>query len=448
MLDITKEYAFLSYSHKDNIDPLIKWFDEHGYNIVYDKTIYPGDIWDMKVRKYINNPMCKGVISLISQNFLSSPSILKETDYIHRFNRKYLSISLDNQPPLESFKLIKNEDDKEIASFIMESFPVEKIYLNLRDVLNENDDRLEHTLEEWGIYHEIINPDYSSIKDYTAEFEGTKERLARLREQQKSYYDFDMKVINKLLEDKGDIVVLDLGCSNGELAFSRFSDECYKTVIGVDINEQDIRLASNANYGDKFHFFNYDLESEDFIKNIKNELDKLGIKKVDFIFMALVLHHLKNPEEILTSLRELLNEDGKIFIRGSDDGGKLCYPGNDLMFELFTRYNELIKSTNDRQNGRKLFHQLYQAGFKDIKLHYSVFDTCECSKEEKMSYFKIGFNFRKLRLEEIKRLNPDNIAIQNEVAWQLEAINKIKEMFLKDDFWYSNVLYIATASVK
>ena len=448
MLDITKEYAFLSYSHKDNIEPLIKWFDEHGYNIVYDKTLHAGDLWDMKVRKYISNPLCKGVITIISQNYLVSPSILKEIDYIHRFNRKYLSISLDNCSPNESFKQIKNEDDKEIASFIMESFPSEKIFLKFRDVLNENDDRLEQTLDEWGVYHEIINPDYSSIKEYTAEFEGTKERLARLREQQKSYYDFDMGVINKLIEDRDGLVVLDLGCSNGEVAFSRFSDECYKTVIGVDINKQDVELANNAHYGDKFHFYNYDLEGKDFIKNLKEELHKLGIEKVDFIFMALVVHHLKNPEKVLSEIRELLNEDGKIFIRGSDDGGKLCFPGNDLMFELFTRYNDLIKSTNDRQNARKLFHQLHQANFKNIKLHYSVFDTCTCTKEEKMSYFKIGFNFRKLRLEEIKRLNPDNIAIQNEVAWQLEAINKIKEMFEKDDFWYSNVLYIATASVK
>ena len=88
MNDRTKDHVFLSYSHKDDISGILEEFRRRGYNVVYDDAMSYGEEWDLNARRYIGSDKCKGVVFLVSENFLVSKSVLTETEYAARFRKK------------------------------------------------------------------------------------------------------------------------------------------------------------------------------------------------------------------------------------------------------------------------------------------------------------------------------------------------------------------------
>ena len=94
MNDRTKDYVFLSYSHKDDISGILEEFRRRGYNVVYDDAMSYGEEWDLNARRYIGSDKCKGVVFLVSENFLVSKSVLTETEYAARFRKKSFCVPM------------------------------------------------------------------------------------------------------------------------------------------------------------------------------------------------------------------------------------------------------------------------------------------------------------------------------------------------------------------
>lgn len=449
MNDRTKDYVFLSYSHQNDIQDLVKAFDEHGYNIVFDESLSYGEQWDLSIRRYIKSEKCKGVMLLVSDKSLISKPILSEIEYTNMFRKKMFCIMNDNLTIAELCKTISNrlnEDEEYVMENISEYLSDEKIFVP-RSSLDWN--RIDETFKTWGFKKELNELERIDFGSYTSDLKGEKERLFK---QQTGYYHFDMEAINQVLDTftRDNLCVMDLGCSNGQLTISRFaSDPRIKKVIGIDYNQKDVDAANESakEYGDKFSFYKLDLESKTILEELEAILSEQGIEKVDIVFSALTLHHLKQPKVLLMKIYDLFSEDGKIILRGSDDGGKLCYPGSELLQEIITRYEKLVPSS-DRSNGRKLYSRLYDSGYLGIKMMYQVTDTCEKDRKKKENIFNVGFSFRLNRIDELIRLNPDNEHLKQERAWFEEALSKFKEIFCDRKFWYCNVSYIAIAGVK
>lgn len=451
MNDRTKDYVFLSYSHaeQDEIKKIVAKFDDHSYNLVYDESLSYGDEWDLSVRRYISSSKCKGVIFIISENFLKSKAILTEVEYTAKFNRKFFSIMLYNMslPELKNTFYEKlSENEKYIMDSIQEVLNNEQLYLKLNEI---NWERIGKTFKEWNFFPEKNDTGYLIQPKYSSQLKGEKERLFN---QQQGYMNFDMKAIDSVLDELtgDDLCVLDLGCSNGDLTFSRFKDiKRITKVIGIDYNENDIREANAKakNYGDKFHFYTADLEDGNIITILQNILAENNIKGVDIVFAALVIHHLNNPHKLLLSLYEIFGDDGRIIIRGSDDGGKLCYPKTNLLKEILERYEKLV-TASDRSNGRKLYSQLYDTGYTNIRMLYSVVDTCEKDRRRKERLYEVGFSFRLKRIEDLLNQNPNNEWLKNEYDWFKNALNEFKDAFLNRSFWYCNTSYIAIGGIK
>lgn len=444
MNDRTKDYVFLSYSHEDDISDLIKEFDKHNYNIVYDRAIKYGEDWDLVARRYISNSKCKGVIFVVSYNSLISRQILKEVEYTNKFNKNYFSYLYQNKTHQDIKKQLwdkSSEKEKYIMDCIIEAFPEEQIYVTANDL---DWVRVKEVFSEWG----LKNDDLPIQVSYTTDMKGEKERL---NNQQKGYYEFDKKAIDLVMKsfDRKGLCVLDIGCSNGGLTISRFAEEPkISKVIGVDYNAGDIAQAKKSAeaYGDKFAFYTVDLEEENVIENLNKILSDEGVEKVDIVFGALVLHHLKKPSKLLLQLYDIMKEDGKIIMRGSDDGGKLCYPKSELLEEILTRYGKLV-TASDRSNGRKLYSQLYNAGYVGIQMMYSVADTCEKDRRSRERLFDIGFSFRLNRIDELIKSNPNQEGLKKEREWFKDALAEFKEAFVERSFWYCNISYIAIAGV-
>ncbi len=96
-------------------------------------------------------------------------------------------------------------------------------------------------------------------------------------------------------------VVLDIGCYDGYVGKYLIENKAC-TFYGVDINEEALEEAG------KFY-------SEAICADLE-KTDLLGLfnTKFDYIILADVLEHLKNPEQILEKARQLLKPSGEIII--------------------------------------------------------------------------------------------------------------------------------------
>ncbi len=447
MNDLQKPYMFISYSHRDDITKYIDFFSQENYNIVYDDSLSYGEEWDFKIRRYLSNPLCKCIVVLLSRSSIASKAVLRELDYIAQFKKNYFAICLDNISVSELYNSIVDEQEKIVAGCIIEQFPAQKLYLKANELMQKKN-KLFETFSSWGFEKSAVEIGENIIlSNYTTDLPNEH---TRLKNQQAGYFDFDKKHLTPTLNsfNRDNLVVLDIGCSTGIVAYSRFNDEeKVSKVIGVDYNKNDVAFANNAGYGEKFVFYHLDIESTDAFENLHKILKENGCENVDFVFSALTLHHLSQPKLALLKLFEILAPDGKIFLRGSDDGGKLCYPNSELLRNLLDKYAKLFNKVNDRQNGRKLYKLLYDTGYNDITLHYSIADTCEKTRIEKQNFFNVGFGFRRSRLKQLLEDNQNNEELKKEINELLLAIDKIELMFAQRDFWYCNTSYIAIAQV-
>ena len=446
MNDTQSDYVFLSYSHKDNVEHILEFFASNGYNVVFDDVLSAGEEWNLRVRRYINNERCKGIVCLASMNSIVSPAVLTELDYTRLYNKNTLAIVKDADSIQELVDSVTNDHDRNIASFFAEYFPSNKIYVSER-LLEKDMTRIFTALEKWGMrtskeYSDYVVNRYDTLSDF---------EVQRLDIQQRGYQDLDSDLINGQVSklDRKGLLLLDLGCSDGNLTHDRFAGvEDIDCVIGVDINQRAIESA-NRNYADdKFHFYTVDLNDPECISQIRSLVQENGHSTVDIAFAALTLHHLKNPPLLLLSLYDILSEDGRVIIRESDDRGKNCYPKGDLLSEFLDRYDKLLNDVNNRKFGRSLYKHLYDSGYVDIEMRYVVRDTCQMNRATKEQMFQVGFGYRYNQLKRISDDNPGNDNIQNEVQWQLKTLDELKAIFLSRDFWYMNTTYIATAGVR
>ena len=448
MRDPSKKYVFFSYAHSgDDISDLVEWFEKSGYNFIYDDVMLPGENWEIKAFQFISSPNCAGVLFLTSRNFLGSSPVMSEVVAARGYNKNSACLSLENCALGESARLVVGQAEKNISEMILKSFPKEEIYTYKRNVLTGADSgKLLKVLDAWGVEKQEVSLTeiVADLSSYTSDIPGEEKRL---QNQKQGYYEFDTFAIAAATENFPSdypITVLDLGCSDGSVGVSRFSDTRFDRVIGVDYNPKDVEKAKKAGYDPKFDFITLNLASPDLEEELRTELAARDVKKVDLIFMALTLHHLKNPTELLRKLFDVLQDDGVILIRGSDDGGKLCYPESELLRDFLSKYDVLVKGVSDRCNGRKLYKQLSDAGFVKIKMLYNTVDTCEKNRSEKEHLYNVGFGFREARLKEAVAKNT-NPTVVEEANALLEMLINIKELFCTRDFWYANTSYIAIA---
>lgn len=98
------------------------------------------------------------------------------------------------------------------------------------------------------------------------------------------------------------------------------------------------------------------------LRSYKTLADIPGGQQFDFIFMRHVLEHLKNPFEMLSSLKKWLNSDGIVMIIVPIESGHKKYNKADLDHHLFC------------WNPQTLHNLLEECGFKVNRLFVNSFD--------------------------------------------------------------------------
>ena len=125
-------------------------------------------------------------------------------------------------------------------------------------------------------------------------------------------------------------VILDYGCGPGNDLTGFLVHTNAKKVIGIDISEKALKIASS-----RLALHNIDIDRVDLIKTSDGRKEiPLENDSVDYIYCAGVLHHTTNPEHILKEFNRVLKPKGHAHI--------MVYNNDSLYFHLNVAYYSII----------------------------------------------------------------------------------------------------------
>lgn len=285
-------------------------------------------------------------------------------------------------------------------------------------------------------------------------------RDPRFARQANLYYEIDMQAITSVINSmkRKDLVVLDLGCGDGEVTCTRFGNiAAVSKIVGIDVNPKQIavaqqRMKQDVNR-DKYLVAEMDIKKDDFVSQLRQFLRENEIEKVDIVFSALTFHYLDNPEAVLSHVRTLLADDGYIILRELNDETKIYFSQGDVKSAWLEKAVESYRKVfnySDRNCSKKLYSWFSLQSFCDIRMFYDTIDTCGKNAQEKEDLFYIMVGFRKARAEE--RLSKEKAALSPETVEELNnvihACDELQYLFKENDFWFFCVNFIAIAKNK
>lgn len=210
------------------------------------------------------------------------------------------------------------------------------------------------------------------------EFAQNKE-LSRLHLQAKLFHLMDFPLLKSNLNLNKSCKFLDAGCGDGTIASKIAQTFLNLDVYGLDKSEKLFSLSQEKKL-DNLFFFNESLYNTSFPDNF-----------FDFIYLRLVLQHIKEINHLMIEMKRILKKGGKICIVDIDDDLQIFYPNLQKLSEC--RY--LIKHNyqsegGDRFVGRKLPKILETFGFNNIKIDCKKLSTFEIKPIE---LYNIAWSF-------------------------------------------------------
>ncbi len=154
--------------------------------------------------------------------------------------------------------------------------------------------------------------------------------------------------------------VLDVGCGTGVVGFHLLELAPSATLVGLDSAPAMLDEARrNAPAGRACRF-------------VRGSAYHLPFQEASFDLVAsqYVLEHLTDPVSALQEMRRVTQAGGRAMIFEWDDRANFSYPPLPSELDaLFAAKNALIEiKGGDRSIGRKLYHHLSAAGWKDINV--------------------------------------------------------------------------------
>jgi len=265
--------------------------------------------------------------------------------------------------------------------------------------------------------------------------------LHRLSVQSKICQEIDIKTFHYALSNldkKEGLIALDLGCANGYLTHDRFEPfAAFSKVIGIDRDKDAIEKANQSNFGDRYAFYQLDAESESFGNELVNIVHNEELEKVDLIFSGLTVHHLSNPVKTLRGLRKIHKQGGVIIVRGSDDGSKLAYPDEEELVRTILNLSSSVKGYSDRQNGRKIYTQLRQSGYRKLKMFFDTKSTASMTLDEKKDFFDMCMSWRVNPLLKALEDIPSDNKLVDDIEHAKDILEDLELLFEQDEFFFS-----------
>ncbi len=268
----------------------------------------------------------------------------------------------------------------------------------------------------------------------------------RLKIQARETHNADMPAINYCLErlNKEKLYILDCGCAYGYVTKDRFANIPNSFVLGVDRAENCLQTARKDFSADNIVYEQLNLESETFEEDMEELMDKYGIRKFDIIFSSLVIHHLTNPNKFLRRIRRYLSADGYIIIRGSDDGSVMTHNDDGLIQKVINLHLS-TDGISDRENGRKIYHQLITSGYKNVKMMNYIKDLSGLDLDERYEFYLERYDYRKNYLKMVADKAPYNMEKRNNYEYMKFLLEELENKFADKSFWCCEIDFVGIA---
>ncbi|MDH3725926.1 MAG: class I SAM-dependent methyltransferase [Myxococcales bacterium] len=252
---------------------------------------------------------------------------------------------------------------------------------------------------------------------------GTQE-LERLILQGSFQRPLDLRMFEYALDGlESSVLGVDVGCADGEVTRDRFERfPQFEHVIGIDKDSECIAAASAVSDGQRWNFQVLDIENADAEEKFRQLVLRQDEESPVVVFMAFLLNHVAAPIRVLRILRSALPKGSKVVIRSGDDFFTHEYPDHAGRLKFILGMSEKAPRAADRRHGRKLYGQLYRAGYRRIRMFADPILSPNLSETERRSLYKIWFDHR---------LAPWERALENGNQVSVEDLQALREALVE-----------------
>lgn len=429
-LNISKEYKksemeswdfFISHNRKDNatIEPIVDILRRKGYTCWFDKDQTDPNFMISFIR---------GVKASSRFLFFLSPNSL-QAKYCTMEVKQALDISDDkNEKFIQAYEIDNIDRNIECNINIMLSTiaPCECKGLSTEDIV-------ERIIK----FNEDIIPCNGQSKNIAISTYGVNDvEKRRLMLQARVFANATREIFDKILLNYSAPKILDLGCSNGDEMLYVLSNTRNFSLIGIDNDEEAIRLANTKD--ERARYYSINVTDSDFLIKLKTIMQQNNIEKFDIINISLLLLLLNNDEPItlLKSIKDVLSDDGYMIITEYENSFS-CASTDEHGY--FSRFAKLLESDTNAGNvhfGRSVYKLLYDAGYKNITIEKCGYPYMGYSKDDMNDIFDIEFGFLEDDFKCLSETNPDKKALREGYEWLKENTEKARKEFLQDGFLY------------
>ena len=259
----------------------------------------------------------------------------------------------------------------------------------------------------------------------------------RLELQNRILNRFDDDVYQRTLDEYASPNVLDVGCGQGDMLISKFGKRQIGTLVGVDKSSRQISSAKLRHTEENYHFFELDVESEDFENKLLAKINSVGVDKFDVINLSMLLLHLNDPAALLTKLRRFLSENGTVIIRDIDDGINFAFPDPENTFERIYQMCARDEQSGNRRNGRQIYTLLSTAEYTDIRLEHQGLSTVGMTADERDALFNMYFPFTLENAKAMMNKYPWNNDCKKDYMWFSQKFDDVHKAFSDPNFVFS-----------
>ena len=256
----------------------------------------------------------------------------------------------------------------------------------------------------------------------------TDYEIERLNAQEELLWKAQERAYDSFLNGK-DMVILDIGCSDGFKTVREFDRDNVKKVLALDYAAEAVAKAK-ANCGsEKFCFEMGNVEDADFEDRLIDLMKKHDIEAFDVVHLSLVVLHLKNPVNLFTLLRRYIKKDGRIVIVEADDDKAVLSPDDYYL----RKYNSLLKLDpymGNRECASNMYIWLNKAGYCSIHDTYVYAQGKDTATKKAM--FDIYFSSLPVDFEDLCIDDSSNEDYRMAKDWLDENIDDIYEYLLHE----------------
>jgi SAM-dependent methyltransferase len=155
--------------------------------------------------------------------------------------------------------------------------------------------------------------------------------------------------------------VLEAGCGNGAQTVVLGRNSPGASFVSIDISTKSLAEAEARATQAGLH--NFEFLPADILAL------PFGPESFDHIFVCFVLEHLRQPEEALAALKQVLRPGGTITVIEGDHGSTYFHPDSKAARKAIECQVDLQRTTGGDANiGRRVYPLLVQAGFEEVRV--------------------------------------------------------------------------------